>query len=254
MIQLTTISKYLDKMLELDKVPEDYSNNGLQVQGVDKISKVLFAVDACSAVFEKAVQIEAQMIFVHHGISWKNGFKYLTGRTAEILSILFKNNISLYAAHLPLDAHTSIGHNVLIAKSLGLKNTFSFANYCGINIGCAGIAKNNTTAPDAIIQKLEQSLNTNCNVYGIKKDITKIGIISGGSGSEGIEAAAAIGLDCLITGEVGHSSWHLINELGIMVISCGHYKSEIPGVKAVMNNIKEKFKLNCEFVDFPTGL
>ena len=254
MTELQTLVTYLNDFLEIKKVPEDYSNNGLQVQGSTNINKVLFAVDACSKVFEASVEKNAQLIFVHHGISWKNGFRYLTGNTAKHLSTLFKNDISLYAAHLPLDAHSLIGHNALIAEMIKLQNIFTFANYCGIEIGYAGTAPNNITTTQQIISKLESSLNTDCKLYGLEKKISTIGVISGGSGSEGILAAAELKIDCLITGEVGHSSWHLINELGIQVIACGHYKSEIPGVKAMMANLQNNFQIECEFVDFPTGL
>ena len=254
MTELQTLVTYLDNFLEINKVPEDYSNNGLQVQGITNVNKVLFAVDACSKVFDAAVEKNAQFIFVHHGISWKNGFRYLTGNTAKHLSTLFKNDISLYAAHLPLDAHSLVGHNALIANMVELQNIFTFANYCGIKIGYAGTVPSDMTTAQQIISKLESSLNTNCKLYGIEKNISKIGIISGGSGSEGILAAAKLNIDCLITGEVGHASWHLIHELGIQVIACGHYKSETPGVKAMMANLQNNFQIDCEFVDFPTGL
>ena len=254
MTELQTLVTYLNDFLEIKKVPEDYSNNGLQVEGCSNVNKILFAVDACSKVFETAVEQNAQLIFVHHGISWKNGFRYLTGNTAKHLSTLFKNDISLYAAHLPLDAHPLIGHNALIAKMVNLQNIFTFANYCGIKIGYAGTAPGSMTSTKQIISKLESSLNTNCKLYGKEKNISTIGVISGGSGSEGILAAAELNIDCLITGEVGHSSWHLINELGIQVIGCGHYKSEIPGVKAMMADIQNNFQIDCEFIDFPTGL
>ena len=82
----------------------------------------------------------------------------------------------------------------------------------------------------------------------------KVGIISGGPGSFGIEAAVEKGLDCLITGEVYHGIWHLIQETGINVIAAGHYCTEKPGVIAVMQKIQQKFKLDCEFIELPTGL
>ena len=61
-------------------------------------------------------------------------------------------------------------------------------------------------------------------------------------------------LDCLITGEVGHSAYHLIKESGITVITLGHYRSETLGVKAIMEEIKQKFPVECRFIDIPTGL
>ena len=36
MIELKTLSKYLDDLLEIDKIPDDSSNNGLQVREITK--------------------------------------------------------------------------------------------------------------------------------------------------------------------------------------------------------------------------
>jgi putative NIF3 family GTP cyclohydrolase 1 type 2 len=61
-------------------------------------------------------------------------------------------------------------------------------------------------------------------------------------------------LDLHITGEVEHSSYHPIKETGISVLSLGHYCSEKPGVWAVMEELQSKFKIECEFINLPTGL
>ena len=40
----------------------------------------------------------------------------------------------------------------------------------------------------------------------------------------------------------------------VAVIAAGHYKTEVPGVIAVLDLLKKQFDVTCEFVDFPTGL
>ena len=254
MIELKTLTQYLDDLLEINKIPDDISNNGLQIEGSQKVDKVIFGVDACLAIAKIAAEKKADLIFVHHGLSWGNGFKRLTGNSARIFSSFFKNDISLYGAHLPLDAHPELGHNAQISKGISLKNCKPFAEYAKAEIGIKGKLEEPTTLAN-LAKTVNQKLETKSLIYGDKnKSISKIGIISGAPGSFGIEAAEENKLDCLITGEVNHTYWHLIQETGVNVIAAGHYCTEKPGVLAVMNKIRTKFNIDCEFIELPTGL
>ena len=251
---LNKLTQYLDNLLELDKIPDDSSNNGLQVEGGSKVNKIVFGVDACLAIAEIAAEKNANFIVVHHGLSWKEGFKRLTGNSARTFRTLFKNDISLYGVHLPLDAHSELGHNAQIAKILGLHGRTSFAKFANVEIGVKGSLKNKTSIAK-LAYLVDNKLDTKSIIYGdLKREIKNIGIISGGAGSDGIEAAVNDDLDCLITGEIGHSNWHLIQETNLPVIAAGHYCTEKPGLIAVMKKIQKKFKVECEFIDLPTGL
>ena len=254
MIRLKILTQYLDDLLELSKIPDDISNNGLQIEGSQKVKKVIFGVDACLAIAKIAAEKNADFIFVHHGLSWKNGFKRITGNSTRTFSTLFKNDISLYGAHLPLDAHLELGHNVQIAKIISLQSHKPFAQYANAEIGIQGKLKKSITLAN-LAKNVDQKLETKSVIYGDKhSSISRIGIISGGPGSFGIEAAVKEGLNCLITGEVYHGIWHLIQETGINVIAAGHYRTEKPGVLAVLKKVQQKFKLDCEFIELPTGL
>ena len=254
MIKLKVLTQYLDDLLKLNKIPDDSSNNGLQIEGTPKINKIIFGVDACLTIAEIAANKNADFIFVHHGLSWKNGFKRLIGNSARTFSTLFKNDISLYGAHLPLDAHSELGHNAQIAKSIILQDCKPFAQYANVEIGIKGKFEKPITLAH-LAKNVDQKLETKSTIYGDKRSsISKVGIISGGPGSLGIEAAVENELDCLITGEVYHGIWHLIQETGINVIAAGHYRTEKPGILAVMKKIQQKFKLDCEFIELPTGL
>ena len=254
MAKLKVVTNYLDTLLGIAKVPNDSSNNGLQVEGSAVVNKIVFGVDASLELVEKAAEVNADMVFVHHGVSWGSGFKKITGIDANRFKTLLNHNISLYAAHLPLDAHPVIGHNAIIAKKLKLHNCRAFAKYAGIEIGVMGeLSKAMGVASFA--EFATKQLNIKTVTYGIRKGkIKKIGVISGGAGSDGVLAAAKEGLDCLVTGEMGHSSWHIIRETGISVIAGGHYATEIPGVIAVMEDLENMFDVESEFIDIPTGL
>ena len=117
----------------------DDSNNGLQVEGQQEIRKIAFAVDACQAVFDQAVQREAQMLIVHHGISWGGGIKRITSCHSRQLKTLLSADLSLVAYHLPLDAHPEIGNNAVLANLLDLQDRKPFFEYDGEAIGFCGI-------------------------------------------------------------------------------------------------------------------
>ena len=255
MAKLKEIVGYLDGIFLTNPNLQDDSNNGLQVQGNPEIRKAVFGVDACNALFERTIEKKGDFVFVHHGLSWTDSLKRLTGSNARRISPLFKNDISLYACHLPLDMHPELGHNILLAKMLNLQSCRNFVKYHGGDLGTAGEIPEGQS-PAKIAEILEKELPTKCIIYGNRDEsVRKIGIISGGGGRpEGIIEAARQGIECFITGEANHTSYHFIKEENISVIIAGHYATEKPGVIAVMNNIREKFAIDCEFIDIPTGL
>lgn len=254
MTQLKEITKYLDELLDISAIPDDSSNNGLQVEAGEVVKKAVFGVDACQALFEAALAEKADFVFVHHGISWGSEPRRFTGITASRLELLFNNGISLYAAHLPLDAHHRLGHNALLAAIIGLRQTYSFANYNDCEIACGGVLPEVCSA-EQLAEKFEAELNCKAKIFGkVDKKLKKAGIISGGGGMDGLIACIDEGMDCYITGEMTHTMYHVVKENGMTLIELGHYYSEVPGVKAVMNEIENKFAIDCKFIDLPTGL
>jgi dinuclear metal center YbgI/SA1388 family protein len=254
MVLLRELVRYLDDRLALAAIPGDDSNNGLQVEASCEVRKAVFGVDATQALIDRAAEAEADFIFVHHGLSWGEGFRRLTGLDARRVGALFRANLSLYAAHLPLDAHPEIGHNACLAKAMGLTKTWRFAEYHGAKIGVAGHLPRPQRVGE-LAQRLVAEIGGSELVYGDpEREIRTVGVISGGAGPGGVLAAAAEGLDCLFTGEANHTSYHFIAETGLTVIVAGHYASETPGVRAVMHDLAARFKLTTEFIDLPTGL
>ncbi len=253
MTTLRELCRFLDHTLNINSFPSDKSNNGLQVEGNHEVKSVVGGVDACYELYDKAAAYKADFIFVHHGESWGAGWRYLTGVTARRLNKLFQHRMSLYAAHLPLDAHLELGHNAQIARQLKLADCQGFACYDQIPIGICGTLPA-PTKPEALAQAVNVGLKTICRIYDFEpKTISRVGIISG-SGLSALSECQALNLDCLITGECHHTHYHLIQEAGIAVIIAGHYKTEIPGVLAVLDLLRQQFKLQCHFFDIPTDM
>ncbi len=253
MVEREQLVEFLDRLLPPLPGVEDASNNGLQVEGGREVRKVAFGVDACLVLFKRARAVGAQFVVVHHGLSWGEGWRRLTGSLAERLRLLFAGNISLYASHLPLDANPQVGHNFEIARRLGLENLQAAFEYHGGQIGCMGEFPQ-PLGLDELRQQAEAELQTETRLYPFgRREIRTLGVVSGG-GADAVEECARRGIDCLLTGEVGHQHYHGMAEARQSVLAAGHYRSEIPGLLAVAREVGRKFAVETEFIDLPTGL
>lgn len=249
------IAGFFDDLLELPKFAADCSNNGLQIC-FDKMApcrKIAFAVDASQASIDQAIADNADMLVVHHGLSWGPGVRRWDGITGRRLGTAFKNDLALYAVHLPLDAHALYGNNAVLSDLIRLGERQMFFPYCGIEIGMIGQIE--PSAPESAARAAAAGKEYKMYISPLKDSpVQKIAVISGGAGMDGLAAAIEEGADMLITGEFDHTMYHLVQENAIHVAALGHYASEVHGVKALQKLVTEKFGLETVFLDIPTGL
>lgn len=252
-MNLTDLTNHLDTLLRIRELP-DYSNavNGLQLANrKGTVSKVAAAVDSTLPVVTKAIEAGADLLMVHHGMFW-TGLQPWTGAAFERMSRALENNLAIYSVHLPLDAHPELGNNAQIAKAMQLVPSGGFLDYKGLAVGVTCEAE--LPLADVVARFTSALDGGRVHVCAGGPKVTKrIGISSGGSGSE-VAAAAKAGVDTFITGEGPHWSYTLAEELGINVLYGGHYATETFGVKALAQYLQTQFGLPWEFVDHPTGL
>jgi dinuclear metal center YbgI/SA1388 family protein len=244
-----TLVSYLNGLLSITDIPDD-SCNGLQVEGNGEVALIGLAVDGCLNVYKKAVACNCQMLIVHHGLIWK-GLTSITGTVRGQIDFLLRNDLNLYAAHLPLDMHAEFGNNIELTRILGLTDVRPFGAYKGKFIGFSG------TLPQALdIRKIGDMVSAAVGgtfftlPFGKALNRT-IAVISGG-GSDAIPEAIDAGIDCFVTGESSHKNHHIALEAGINVVYSGHYYTEILGVKALGNHLKKAFDVKTIFIDEPT--
>jgi len=238
---LNEIVDYLDEFLDIKHI-QDSCKNGLEVEGKDEIKKIGFSVDACLESFQKAVSAKCDLLIVHHGMFWGD-IEYITDITYERVKHLIKNDIALYAAHLPLDVHPEVGNNVQLAKLLNLEIQNTFCKYRNIDVG---IICENDTDFDDLVKRIQKHFPAKYMKFNNLSK--KVGIITG-SGGLGIKDAVDKGCDTFITGEMRYIDYHPIKEYEINIIYGGHYATEVWGLKALMDHIQKKFNINCEFLD-----
>ncbi len=244
---------FLNEYLNVASI-EDYALNGLQIEGCGEISKIGFSVDFCMPSIEAAIKSQCQMLICHHGMIWKAPLP-IAGATKTRIKTMFSADISLYAAHLPLDIHPEIGNNKIIASLIpDFTIEGGFHIYKGHAIGVKGRLKTAATILD-IKRIIDKALNTDSVMISPckNKKIQTVGIISGSSASS-ISEAAEEKLDLFITGETSHAYYHQALECGSSMLCSGHYATETTGIKALMNYLKKKYDIETEFFDLPTGL
>ena len=252
-MKLTTrdeIVAYLDSYLRVAEIP-DASPNGLQVQGRDQVATIAYAVDASVQTIEAAARGKADMLVVHHGLWWGR-HEQIVGNMRARIAALVESDVSLYAAHLPLDCHPEVGNNVELARLLGLEVECGFGEFKGVEIGVIATAP--APVPRAeFAGKLATAVHTTPETLGFgPARVSRVAIISGG-GAMQAEAARQAGCDTLVTGETSHSAYHHARECGINLIFGGHYATETVGLKALDRHLRKRFPVTGRFVPAPTG-
>ncbi|MFP4402787.1 MAG: Nif3-like dinuclear metal center hexameric protein [Nanoarchaeota archaeon] len=251
-IKLNDIVNFLNTYLENDKFI-DSSYNGLQFEGKKTIKKIAFAVDSGIEIFNKAIKENADMLIVHHGLFWQGNDQKIINTKKKRLEILFKNNLSLYASHLPLDKHKVVGNNAQLLKLLDAKIIDEFANYKNQSISWIGKLKNSKTITE-ISKILDKKLDKKCKILNFGKEkIKTIAVCSGGGSINQLIEAINYNVDLFLTGEESEI-YHEAKDSNINVIFSGHNATETLGVRALAKIIEKKFKINTIFINHPTNL
>ena len=246
-MKLTELMRYLDELLESDRF-SDYGPNGLQVEGTHDVKKIVTGVSACIELFDRAVEKKADAVLVHHGLFWDGQPVTAVGSRKERLSRLIKNDISLIAYHLPLDAHPQFGNNAGIFRALNLSGPIPFGMAKGNAIGFLGSFEKPLSRNEAQ-ERIRAGINPDARFHFFGPDeIRKVAVCSGGAQSLFSEAIRQKA-DLYITGEESEWVYHLAKEEKAHYAAAGHHATERFGPMLLAVHLKEKFGLDAEFID-----
>lgn len=244
------LEKYFDQLLT-PSVFEDYAPNGLQIDGHTNLSRLAFAVSATQDSIQKAIDWKAEALIVHHGILWKHqGARTITGGWGQRVKMCIKNDLNLFAFHLPLDAHPEIGNAASLAKEIELTNLAPFALQKRQPLGTKGEFLIPISAGD-LKNKLKKLLNHEVILASSDESqlIKTMGIVTGGANNEWTKALDD-GLDAYLTGEISEYNWHDAIEAGIHYYAGGHHATERFGIIALMKKVKKDWpQLEVTFFD-----
>lgn len=256
-ISLGDLAHYTDALLETKSIP-DYPNavNGVQVYTQAPIQRIAAAVDFSTRAILGAVTSGANLLVVHHGMFW-GGLRPITGSHYRQVRMLIEAGIAVYASHLPLDCHPTLGNNVLLAKELGLQPSASFARFEDVFIGLYGES-------DIETGEIIKSAGRFAQTHGgdVRTSLVQAGrrtrrwaICTGaGASADTLRETSTMGVDTLIVGEGPHWTAIHAEENDLVIIYGGHYATETLGVCALAQHLSEKYDLPWNFVSAPTGL
>lgn len=234
----------LDGLLQPERF-KDYGPNGLQVEGKDSIQRIVSGVTASRALIEAAIAARADALFVHHGLFWRGQDGRIVGWMKERLRLLLAHDISLFAYHLPLDAHPELGNNAQLGRVLGWQADQRFGEQ---ELGCVAPAA--FADAQALAAHVERVLGRAATLVpgDSTRAIRRVAWCTGGA--QGFfEAAIGAGADAFITGEISEPQAHLARETGVAFIAAGHHATERYGAPAVAAHMAAQYGLEHQFID-----
>lgn len=246
MMQRDDLARYLDQLLEVPRF-RDYCPNGLQVEGRAGVLRLVTGVSASQALIEAAIGVGADALLVHHGYFWKSEDGRITGTRRRRIGLLLQHDISLFAYHLPLDAHPEHGNNAQLGALLGFTEKGRAGEQNIVAHGCTAA----TQPLAAFAAHIESRLGRAPTVIGDPAQrIARIAWCTGGAQGY-FEDAIALGVDAFITGEISEPQVHLARESGVAFIAAGHHATERFGVQALGAHLAARFGIEHRFIDVP---
>ena len=256
MASVLTVSSFASDLLRHSEI-QDASQNGLQICPDESrpVRRICSAVDSGLAVLEAAAKRKADLLLVHHGLLWGKSLP-IAGNYGEKVRLCMKRGLSLFASHLPLDTHLTLGNSAQLAGHFQLARPQQAFFHGKTPIGVVGELPS-AAGVDAShfvsrAQKLVGSPVVRLLPFGPKR-IRRVGIVSGGT-STLFDYPEISQVDLLITGEPRQSNYHDAREAQVNLLYVGHYASETVGVRALGELLRKRFRVAHEFIDIPTGI
>lgn len=217
-----------------------FDNSGLLVgDPQQEVTGVHFALDLTSKVIDEAIAHGANLIVTHHPVMF-SAIKRLveTDYEARLLCRLIRANISLIAAHTNLDQAIG-GCNDVLAKTIGL------TDIVGEGFVRVGTLPSPLTAGE-LAASIGEALGDVVRVMGNPSAIIeKVGMCSG-AGADEWPAAAAMGAQAFLTGEVKHHIALAAADAGMVMLEAGHHATEEPGIFALAEALQNS-KLGVQY-------
>ncbi len=245
------LAAWLDNTLQSARF-KDYCPNGLQVEGKPEIGHIITGVTASEALLRVAIERGADALLVHHGWFWRNEDPRVRGTRRTRLALTLQHDLNLYAYHLPLDAHPTLGNNAQLARVLGINPLLredGSVHTCGPD-GLIWLGEpTDISTFGELGERVEERLGRKPLLVGNSdRPVRRIAWCTGGAQSMLADAIDA-GADAYITGEASESTVHMARETNVGFIGAGHHATERYGVQALGQAVAREFGIKVEFVD-----
>lgn len=234
----------------------------------DEVSTVAFALDCTQEVADKAVELGAQMLVVHHPLLLR-GVTTVAADTpkGKVIHTLIRNGVALLAAHTNADKARP-GVNDKLAELVGIKPgrpivpVEPYENLDeALGLGRVGELEEPVTLREFTQRVADALPETEWGVRaaGDPERMVKKVAVSSGSGDSFLDQAAALGVDVYVTSDLRHHpvdehlrAAHLAEPEGPAVVDTAHWASEFPWTAQARDIVENALRVNTEIIDVRT--
>ena len=234
----------------------------------DEVRTVAFALDCTQEVADKAVELGAQMLVVHHPLLLR-GVTSVAADTpkGKVIHTLIRNGVALLAAHTNADKARP-GVNDKLAELVGItpgRPIVPVEPYENLDealgLGRVGELEQPMTLREFTQRVADALPETEWGVRaaGDPERVVKRVAVSSGSGDSFLDQAAALGVDVYVTSDLRHHpvdehlrAAHLAEPEGPAVVDTAHWASEFPWTTQARDIVETALRVNTEIIDVRT--
>ncbi|OFL19347.1 Nif3-like dinuclear metal center hexameric protein [Corynebacterium sp. HMSC062A03] len=234
----------------------------------DEVSTVAFALDCTQEVADKAVELGAQMLVVHHPLLLRGVTSVAVDTPkGKVIHTLIRNGVALLAAHTNADKARP-GVNDKLAELVGIKPgrpivpVEPYENLDeALGLGRVGELEEPVTLREFTQRVADALPETEWGVRaaGDPDRLIKRVAVSSGSGDSFLDQAAALGVDVYVTSDLRHHpvdehlrAAHLAEPEGPAVVDTAHWASEFPWTAQARDIVEDALRVNTEIIDVRT--
>ncbi len=240
MITVKNISDYIDKIAPYNTKCE-WDNCGMLVGDGDKqVKRVAFCLDLTYETLSLAKEYNADLIITHHPIIFKAQKSFVKGDLAYELAV---SGISAISAHTCFDCADN-GVNDVLCEILGIREIEAVpSKECVVPMVRMGNVE--AIEPDKFALEVSHKLETVCRVVDCSNLIRRVAVC-GGAGMDFLDDVINAGADAFVTGDISHHQMLFAKEKGVTVVAAGHFETEMPSMKRLMDIINNEYpELEC---------
>lgn len=226
-MKLTEIITVIEKIAPL-AAAASWDASGMQVATLRQdITRLAVCLDPTPDSVGKALELGAEMVLSHHPLALHPRLPSRPDALHRVLSLLFREDAALYAAHTSLDVNAD-GPAGWLARELELREQRVLEPVLATDTRIYGFGVvgelPQPLSPAALLQKLGAHISLVSAVLcgPLPKHIRRLAYCTG-SGTSLLDLATASGADIFITGDV---KYHTALETTVCILDVGHHSLE----------------------------
>ena len=234
MTTVQDIVRFLDSIAPFD-TQESWDNSGLLVgSAAQEVTVAALALDITTETAAMAKQAGAQVLISHHPVIF---YPIKRVPASDPVYALAAAGLTAVCAHTNLDAAQG-GVNDCLAQLLGLENVETLPTPSGGSILRRGTLPKELNAREFGVL-VSEKLGSPAAVADGGRPIRTVAVC-GGAGGEFAEEVADLA-DALVTGEAKHHQYLLARQLGLTLVTAGHFETENPVIAPLAERLRRAF-------------